>query len=70
MAAGTITLLPNSISRAFDLPQVPSPANSLVIAVNGIVQEDWTLVYVTVQLAVVPNTGDLITAVYQIDTTG
>jgi len=62
--AGTITPAPDGINRAFDLSQIPTPANSLIIAVNGIIQVGWTLVFATVSLAVAPPANAIITATY------
>lgn len=64
--AGTITPAPDGVNRAFNLSTIPSPATSLVFMVNGIVQTGWTLVYATVSLAVAPQIGDVITALYQV----
>jgi hypothetical protein len=57
-AKGTITPAPDGVNRAFDLSAIPSPATSLLIAVNGIVQVGWTIVYATVSLAVAPQSGE------------
>jgi hypothetical protein len=64
--AGTITPAPDGVNRAFDLSAIPSPAASLVIAVNGIIQVGWTLAYATVSLAVAPQASDVIAATYSV----
>lgn len=63
-ANGTIHPAPDGVNRAFDLSQIPNVPNSLVIAVNGITQTGWTLVYATVSLLEAPQPGDVITARY------
>jgi hypothetical protein len=51
----------------YTLSATPSPVNSLVVAVNGIVQTGWSFAAPrTITLAVVPQAQDVVTAVYQI----
>jgi hypothetical protein len=64
-SAGTITGSINGTNTVFQLSAPPFPANSLLFAVNGVVQSGFTLVGSTVTLAVAPHSGNVITAIYQ-----
>jgi hypothetical protein len=58
----------NSSNTSFTLVQIPSPALSLILVRNGIVQQqtvDYTISGATITMAVAPITGDYLQAWYQ-----
>jgi hypothetical protein len=63
--AGSITGVINSTNTVFVLSATPTPANSLMFMVNGVVQYGWTISGRTVTLAVAPHTGNILNAIYQ-----
>jgi hypothetical protein len=65
--AGTISPLPDGIETQFNLSAVPSPSQSLVFSINGLVVSAYTLLpgLLTVVLPTAPHAGALLMATYQ-----
>ena len=63
--AGSITGAIDGSNTVFTLSASPAPPNSLLFAVNGLVQTGWTLSGSTVTLAVAPRSGYILNAIYQ-----
>lgn len=58
----------NGINTVFTLSSIPSPASSLLLFLNGILQTqgvDYTLVGATITYAVAPSIGDVQLAWYR-----
>jgi hypothetical protein len=64
--AGTITGAINGTNVTFELSASPVPVQSLVFAVNGVLQSGYTVSGSTLTLAVAPHAGNVLSAVYQI----
>jgi hypothetical protein len=64
--AGTITGSVNSVNKVFVLSGTPTPTNSLLFAVNGVLQSGWTISGNTVTLNQAPHAGNTVNAVYQV----
>jgi hypothetical protein len=63
--AGTITGTINGTNTVFQLSAPPSPVESLVFAVNGVIQNGYSLSGNTITLPVAPHTGNVLSAIYQ-----
>jgi hypothetical protein len=63
--AGTITGLINSSNVNYNLSAAPSPATSLLVTVNGLLQGGFSVSGTNLTLASAPHTGSVIAAVYQ-----
>jgi hypothetical protein len=64
--SGTITGAVNGSNVVFELSAAPVPVQSLVFAVNGVIQAGYTVSGNTVTLQTAPHTGNVLNAVYQI----
>jgi hypothetical protein len=61
---GTILGVINGVNATFTLSGVPAPAASLILSVNGIVQQGFSISGAVVTLAVPPRVGSVIQARY------
>jgi hypothetical protein len=63
--AGSITGAINGSNRVFTLSAVPTPSTSLLFVANGLVSFGYALSGATVTLAIAPNAGSILNAIYQ-----
>jgi hypothetical protein len=64
--AGSISGAINASNRVFTLSGTPTPAGSLLFVTNGLVSFGYTLSGAVVTLAVAPNSGSILNAIYQV----
>jgi hypothetical protein len=69
-ANGTIVGLINGVNTEFDLSNVPTPTDSLLLSVNGVVVTGWTISGRTANLPVAPRPGAVIAARYFLPAVG
>jgi hypothetical protein len=63
--AGTSTGSINGTNTVFQLSAAPDPVESLIFAVNGVIQNGYSLNSNTITLPVAPHTGNVLSAIYQ-----
>jgi hypothetical protein len=62
--AGTITGAINGTNTVFSLSNAPTPPQSLLFAINGVLQNGWTISGNTVTLNIAPHAGNTLNAIY------